>query len=141
MSIEILPMKIDDYDEVIALWKSVEYMGIHETSDSREGIAQFLDRNPGMSLVVRKEGKVIAAVLCGHDGRRGTINHLAVASGHRKEGIGKKLMETCLANLRKAGIPKCNIIVYHLNEKGLKFWTDNGWHTRPDLVFMQKETG
>ncbi|TLN13669.1 N-acetyltransferase, partial [bacterium] len=78
MAIEYRPMTIDDYDEIIELWKTTEGVGLSD-ADSRRGINLFLQRNPNLSVVARDEDKLVGAVLCGHDGRRGYLHHLAVA--------------------------------------------------------------
>jgi N-acetylglutamate synthase len=133
-------MSLNDFDQVISLWQETEGVGLNE-SDSRECIAQFLTRNRGMSFVVRDGHEIIGAVLCGHDGRRGYLHHLAVAKPHRNRGIGKKLVEACLAQLERAGILKCNIFLYANNEAGEAFWKHNDWSARTDLVIMQKHLG
>ena len=43
---------------------------------------------------------VVGAVLCGHDGRRGFVYHLAVAERCRGVGIGRAVMRRSLAALR-----------------------------------------
>ncbi|MEY2573557.1 MAG: N-acetylglutamate synthase, partial [Verrucomicrobiota bacterium] len=77
-----------DYDEAIALWTGVEGVEVCE-GDSREEIAEYLQRNPGLSRVAEADGKIVGAALCGHDGRRGWIYHLAVASTHRRLKVGQ----------------------------------------------------
>ena len=76
--------------------------------------------------------------MCGHDGRRGYLHHLAVAMAHRKLGLGRKLVEFCLADLARQGVSKCNIFLFADNVAGESFWAHNGWATRPDLQVMQK---
>ena len=46
---DVRPLVIGDYDEVIALWHSIEGIGLDEDTDSRENTAAYLDRNPGLS--------------------------------------------------------------------------------------------
>src|SRR5690348_16409898 len=100
MDHKIEPMSVADFEDVTCLWREAEGVGLSE-SDDRSGIEMFLQRNPGLSLVARNEtGEIIGAVLCGHDGRRGCLYHLAIARGHRRKGIGKSLVESCLARLR-----------------------------------------
>ena len=67
----IRAMTIDDYDQVKALWMTIHGFGIRSVDDSREGIEMFLKRNPGMSVVAIEDDRVVGAILCGHDGRRG----------------------------------------------------------------------
>ena len=47
----IREMKIEDYDNVFALWKTIKGFGIRSVDDSREGIERFLKWNPGLSVV------------------------------------------------------------------------------------------
>ena len=66
------PMTIEDYPAVTALWAATEGMGL-SADDSAPAIARFLQRNPDLSVVaLDAQGQLAGAVLCGHDGRRGT---------------------------------------------------------------------
>jgi len=135
----VQPMSIRDFSQVHALWEHTEGVGLTE-SDSRENVAKFLRRNPGMSFVARCHRELVGAVLCGHEGRRGYLHHLAVATEHRGKGIGTNLVESCLAALHSAGILKCNLFVYENNAAGQEFWRKIGWEKRPDLRLMQMPT-
>jgi putative acetyltransferase len=124
-TIEALALR--DYEAVIALWQTQEGIGLNE-SDDRGSIERYLLRNPGMSFVARnRSGAVIGAVLCGHDGRRGYLHHLAVENACRRRGLGKILVERCLAQLAANGIPKCNIFLFDDNENGRRFWERLGY--------------
>jgi ribosomal protein S18 acetylase RimI-like enzyme len=134
---QIRGMTLADYDEVIALWRATEGLGLGE-SDGREAIGAYLLRNPGMSFVAINAEHIVGAVLGGHDGRRGYLHHLAVGPRCRHRGIGRALMETSLAQLRAAGVPKCNLFLYGQNAAGRAFWLKHGWTAREDLVLVQK---
>ncbi len=133
------PLNLADYYAVYALWQQTEGMGLND-SDTREAIASFLDRNPGQSTVAcDANSKIIGAVLCGHDGRRGYLHHLAVARTHRKQGIGHALVNTCLDKLVESKIQKCSLFLFASNTEGRTFWLHQGWSTREDIVLVQKE--
>jgi len=136
--ISIRLFRLADYDAVFRLWRRSEGVGLNE-SDSRAGIAAYLRRNPGLSFVAVKTGRIVGAVLCGHDGRRGYLQHLAVAKRYRRRGVGLRLVEACLTKLRAQGFHKCNIFVYDDNVTGQEFWQHNGWKLRADLRLMQIE--
>jgi ribosomal protein S18 acetylase RimI-like enzyme len=138
MSIEIAPFTIDAYDDVIALWKQCEGVGLSK-ADARDKIAAYLDRNPDMSFLVRNETELVGAVLCGHDGRRGFIWHLAVHPQFRRRGIGRSLVDQCLSSLRNAGIEKCVIVVFNDNSDGNTFWERMGWLKRKDVCIIAKD--
>jgi ribosomal protein S18 acetylase RimI-like enzyme len=117
---------IGDYGAACALWNEVEGVEICE-GDSREEISAYLKRNPGLSRVAEENGVVIAAALCGHDGRRGYIYHFAVAKNSRGLGIGRQLLEDCVRGLRAAGLHRAILLVADDNSLGQEFWLRNGW--------------
>ena len=86
------------------------------------------------------DGQFVAP-LCGHDGRRGFLYHLAVAETHRRQGLGKLLVDACLARLGKLGVQKCNVLLFDHNAGGRAFWLRRGWSEREDLAILQKATG
>lgn len=130
-------MKISDFAAISRLWRRTEGIGLNE-SDTKANIALFLKRNPRMSFVACKGKTIIGAVLCGHDGRRGYLHHLAVARKHRGNGLGKKLVEASFAALHRAGITRCNIYLINSNAAGEAFWKHNGWTKLNDLQVLQK---
>ena len=131
-------MTMADYDDVLALWKASEGVGLSE-ADSPAGIARFLERNPGLAFTARTGGQVVGAVLCGDDGRRGYLHHLAVAAAFRRQGLGQELVERCLDALRRRGVRKCHIFVYAANTEGMRFWERIAYKARKDLVIMSRE--
>ena len=127
MDCTISPLTFADYDAVLSFWKTQDGIGLNE-SDEPQPMRRFLERNPGLSLIARDpSGSIIAAVLCGHDGRRGYLHHLAVHPAHRRQGLGRQLVERCLTRLASHGIPKCNIFLFNNNAEGRKFWQRLGY--------------
>ncbi len=133
----IHPMSLADYDAVLALWQAAEGVGL-SAADERGAIALYLERNPGLSFTAWEGETLVGAVLCGHDGRRGFIHHLAVAESHRRRGIGRMLAERCLEGLREQGIDKCHLFVYRINTQAQDFWQEIGWTRRDDLYIMSR---
>jgi GNAT superfamily N-acetyltransferase len=107
--------------------------------DSCEEICEYLQRNPGLSRVAEVDGAIVGAALCGHDGRRGWIYHLAVADEYRGHGVGKKLVEDCLDGLRKIGLKRAIILVAGDNKAGHQFWLQNGWEDIDGAIAMTRE--
>jgi N-acetylglutamate synthase len=138
MSMRLRVFTMDDYDAAYALWQSVEGIGLSE-ADTRDNIAQFLRRNPGLSFVAEEDGRLVGALLCGNDGRRGFLHHLAVARDHRRAGVGRALVERCLRALAGVGMRKCHIFVLAENAEGRKFWKRIGWEERTTLVVMSHD--
>ncbi|MEY2601794.1 MAG: N-acetylglutamate synthase [Verrucomicrobiota bacterium] len=124
--IETREFAIDDYEAAVELWKRVDGVEIAE-GDDREGVAQFLARNPGLSRVATDGSTIVGVVFCGHDGRRGYIYHLAVDLTYRDRGLGKRLVDECLEGLRRLGLQRANIMVATDNPRGREFWSKCGW--------------
>jgi len=133
--IDLRPMTAADYDDVLALWGRSEGVGLG-ASDTRESIGAYLIRNPGLSQVAVSDTRVVGAVLCGHDGRRGLFYHLAVDRDYRGRGLGRRMAERALALLKEQGIQKTYIMVFQENHEGRGFWEAAGWEARRDLVPM-----
>lgn len=132
---EIRKMTIADYDKVYDLWMSCKNMGFNDVDDSREGIEKYLRRNPDTSFVAEEDGLIAGVILGGHDGRRGFIHHACVRESYRHQGIGTKLVDTCLEALKKEGISKVALLVFKYNEAGNGFWEACGFTVREDLNY------
>jgi N-acetylglutamate synthase len=130
--------RMDDYDGATALWQGVEGVEICE-GDSREEIQEFLERNPRLSQVAEVDGKIVGVAMCGHDGRRGWIYHLAVAAEYRGQKVGKRLLDACVEGLRSAGLKRAIILVAGDNPVGRDFWLRNGWEEITGAIPMTRE--
>jgi N-acetylglutamate synthase len=126
-------LSIADYDSLRALWASIGGI-VLRSADSRPAVARYLDRNPGLSFVARRNGRLVGGVLSGHDGRRGYLHHLAVEPAERRRGIASALVERCLDALERAGIEKIHIDVLANNTSAQQFWARAGWQKRYDIV-------
>ena len=138
MAVEIREMTIADYQSVYALWSQSEGIGLSD-ADSKEGIKRFLARNPNLSFVAADAGQIVGAALCGHDGRRGYIHHLATATSHRHQGIGRSLVGRCMYALMRIGIGKTHLFVFGENQEAIDFWEQVGYSQRVELVMMSQQ--
>jgi len=130
-------MRIEDYNEVYALWDATENVGL-SPADRRENVAAYLSKSPDQSFVCRYDNVIVGTVLCANDGRRAYIYHLAVKPEHRRQGIAHKLVELAMMAQEAYGIGKCHIFVYEDNHAGSAFWENEGFDKRDDLYIMSK---
>lgn len=135
MNIQITEMTPNEICGAVDLWKRCEGIGLSD-ADEKEPLTRFINRNPGLCFVAYQEGKLVGTCLCGSDGRRGYLYHLAVDPRARRNGIGKALVDRVFSALDEQKIHKCHIMVYGNNELGLKFWKETGWILRTELVIM-----
>ena len=131
----IRTMTIEDYDGVRALWMTIKGFAIRSVDDSKEGVELFIKRNPTTSVVAEVDGRIVGAILCGHDGRRGCLYHVCVAQEFRMQGIGKAMVVRAMEALRAEKINKVSLIAFTSNDIGNAFWKQIGWTKREDLNY------
>jgi len=140
-SIQIEPFRSDHIQPALDLWRQCSGIALSEM-DTPENLHRYLARNPDLSHVACNcYGHLVGAALCGHDGRRGYLHHLAVDSDHRRMGIGRRLIHHCAVALQNIGIPKCHLFVIDDNHAGKRFWQRIGWQVRADLRIVSRWIG
>lgn len=137
MNITIAEFTIEVYEQVYSLWDLCDGIGL-SSADSRAGIQKFLERNSGLSFIARDDQTVVGTILCGHDGRRGYIHHLAVSPDYRRRGIGRLMVDKSLAALQSSDIQKCHLFIFKDNTDGVAFWESIGWIFRRDIAVVSK---
>ena len=78
MNIRILEMSLEDYDEVHDLWLSTPGYGVNRIR-YKGGNRPIPSKEPRFEFYCQGWNKLIGAALCGHDGRRGYLHHVAIA--------------------------------------------------------------
>jgi N-acetylglutamate synthase len=131
----IRPFAQSDIPAVLDLWRESEGLGIGP-GDTVEGVTRHLERNPGLSWVAADGTMVAGAILCGQDGRRGHLYHLAIAPAYRRQGLASALVQKSLMALRAVGIERCLLTVLTDNEGATKFWTSIGARMRRELQLL-----
>lgn len=129
---KIREMTIEDYDDIFGMFEATPGVTVRD-ADSRAATENYLNCNPGLSFVARVDSEIIGCVMCGHDGRRGYLQHLVVRPGDRNYGVGEKLFRSCLDALQKIGIQKTHLFVLKTNVLANKYWTNKGWQLRDDI--------
>lgn len=138
MGVTLEKMTLKHYEAAVKLWEQCE--GVHlGKADEREAIARYLRRNNGLSLVAMDDGRLVGTVLCGHDGRRGILHHLAVAKDYRRKGVGKLLVTRACENLKACGLDRAWIHILADNGSGRQFWRRLGWQEMLQAVCGAKD--
>ena len=128
----------DDYPAVYRLWENAG-PGIHAgRSDTPQEIEKKLQRDPDLFLIAEMDGRIIATVLGGYDGRRGMMYHLAVAQEYRYRGVGEALMTGLEERLRQIGCRRYYLLVTRDNEEAMRFYESRGWE-RMELYAYGKD--
>lgn len=127
MEIRYREMTVDDIPAVIALWELTDEMTLG-AADSPESLSRYLKRNPGLSSVAETPGReIVGALLCGHDGRRAHLNHLAVRANERRRGVGRRLVTRSVDLLEQEQIGLVYLAIHRGNDLAERFWASMGW--------------
>ena len=124
-----------DEAEVIALWKSTGLTV--PRNDPAKDIARKMAHSPKQFLIALIDRKVVATVMYGYDGHRGSVNYLAVSpqcQGHR---LARTLMSQVQAQLTAQGCPKLNLMVRQSNPQAADFYKRIGY-VEESVVVMGK---
>ena len=132
------PLTVDDVEACLTLWRDTPGMGL-SSADEPDELARFVDRNAGLCWCADGPDGLVATVLCGSDGRRGYLYHVAVTTPLRRTGLGSAIVRTALESLAASGVRKCHAMVFADNESGRSFWEHVGWVPRSDLVVFSRD--
>jgi len=119
-------MRNVDLPEVAALYQEANSFAQLKTifEWTKKGLRDF----PGLNFVCEKEGKVIgafSAVL--EESNSALVNDIAVSEKHREKGIGKKLMQKLLSELKQRKVRRVRLWVHHNNLNTLPFYESFGF--------------
>ncbi|MCY1286569.1 Acetyltransferase YpeA [compost metagenome] len=122
-----------DHPQLVALWARTPGIQLRRDDEYAPFVA-YLERNPGLSLVLEGDGGIVGSLLVGHDGRRGYLQHLLVDQGFRGRGLARALLDEALARLARLGIGKSHVFVLRDEPQALAFWdAQQDWQRREDI--------
>jgi ribosomal protein S18 acetylase RimI-like enzyme len=115
-----------DDDAIVALWERCELT--RPWNDPHRDLARKrTTQADGLLVAVTDEGVIVGTVMAGYDGHRGWINYLAVDPAHRRQGLGRRLMDEARRYLGALGCPKINLQVRRGNSAALAFYSALGF--------------
>ena len=124
-----------DTQSVIALWEACDLT--RPWNDPEKDIQRKLGDRNGAFWVVSDGDEVVASVMIGYDGHRGSINYLAIAPHLQRSGLGAELMRRAEAFLIELGCPKVSFCVRKDNDGVLSFYDALGYGI-DDIHFLGK---
>ena len=111
---------VEDESAVIALWEAAGLT--RPWNDPGRDFERALAVPNAAVLILATADAVVASVMVGYDGHRGWVYYLAVAPGHRRGGLGRRLMDAAETWLRRRGAPKIQLMVREDNVEALGFY-------------------
>ena len=119
----------DQSDHAIALW---EKCGLTRSWNNPEkDIARKNSDQNSKFLIGQIDGALLASIMIGYGGHRGSINYLFVDPDHSGAGYSKILMAEAERLLTSIGCPKINFCVRTDNDKVVEFYHQLGYAIEP----------
>jgi ribosomal protein S18 acetylase RimI-like enzyme len=119
----------DQSDHVIALWEKCDLT--RSWNSPEKVIARKNSDQKGKFLIGQIDGVLMASIMIGYDGHRGSINYLAVDPDYAGAGYGKILMAEAERFLLSVGCPKINFFVRNDNDKAIEYYQKLGCAIEP----------
>jgi ribosomal protein S18 acetylase RimI-like enzyme len=115
----------EDIDDVLALWLAAEAEPSH--TDDTAGLSQLIATDRSALLVAEVDGEIVASVIAGWDGWRGSIYRLVVHPAYRRRGLARRLLTEAEHRLADLGARRLQAIVVESDEAATGFWRTSGW--------------
>jgi len=134
-------MQIIDYNDswqpaLVSLWQACKLT--RPWNDPLQDILRKQTDQLGKFVLLVDKDTLVASMMIGYDGHRGSVNYLAVLPGYQGQGAGRQLMAYCEDYLTQIGCPKVNICVRDTNIKVLDFYATLGYTPDPVLVLSKR---
>ena len=84
---------------------------------------------PELLFVAEKNGVLLGSIIAGYDGHRGWLNLVSVHPSERGSGLGSRLVDHAIEQLRGIGCRKVNIQIREGNEAVIAFYSKLGFET------------
>jgi ribosomal protein S18 acetylase RimI-like enzyme len=124
-----------DVEAVTALWRRCDL--IRPWNDPVADII-FARRGPNSTVLVgRREDRIVASLMVGHDGHRGWFYYLAVEPMLQGNGFGRAITTAAEDWLRARGIAKINLMVRAENTAVCAFYEALGYREQKRVTFAK----
>ncbi len=130
---EIRHASLGDHDQILDLFTVAELGKM--TEDEWDAIIA----SPSTVVFVTEEDQaVIGAAIASFDGWRAYIYHLALAPGHRRQGLAKALMAEAEGHLAREGARRVYVMVHEENTAGLALCAVLGYAPEGDVALVKE---
>jgi len=136
--ISIRKFLIEDYNDVISLWGQAGLPFRPKGRDSKDKIANELNKPTAVFLVAVMNGKIIGTSFGTHDGRKGWINRVAVKKEFHKKGIARLLVNETEKQLFQKGIEIIACLIEDWNDTSMKAFKKMGYVKHEDIIYFSK---
>lgn len=133
------PIRDEDVEATAELWARCELT--RPWNDVNQDIA-FARQGPASDVLGGFLGQaLVAALMLGHDGHRGTIYYLGVEPTRRRTGIGRVMIGAAENWLRERSVWKTNLLVRADNRDAVRFYEALGYCDQACTVLGKRLDG
>jgi ribosomal protein S18 acetylase RimI-like enzyme len=145
MEITIRASDLKDLDALLELWK--EFMQDPNSLDRpipthtenskrwREFVIGLIDEDPGQIQVAEENGKLVGYVMSQKIVKTpldmaynwSYVSDVYVKRNHRRQGIGRKLLQATVEYLKSVGSEHVRLAVWHRNEGAIRLYKELGF--------------
>lgn len=134
-NLAVTPAADADAKDVTALWKACDLT--RPWNDPDADFKRAL-KGPDSSVLIGRDGKtIVASVMVGHDGHRGSVYYVSVHPDQRKKGHGRAIMDAAEKWLRERGIQKLNLMVRAGNTHAQAFYETLDYDEQERIVYAK----
>jgi ribosomal protein S18 acetylase RimI-like enzyme len=131
----IAPALPKDEEVTVALWHACGLVVAYNDPVAEFRLAQG---KPGSDILLgREDGMIVASVMVGHDGHRGWLYYVAVKPGHRRQGLGRQMVQAAEDWLTGHGIPRAMLLVRETNQTVIGFYEQLGFEALPRTLMRK----
>ena len=135
--ITVRPARLTDCRAVLDLWAR---SGVRPSApDEPFSVRNRLRRDRDLFLVAVDRSRLVATLIAGWDGWRGTMARLAVDPSYRRQRIAHRLLAVAEIRLRKLGARRIGALVFSDNETAAQFWRAAGYRPEPNIARFVKD--
>ncbi len=125
----------EDVSDVLRLWAT---SGASNTpTDTPEDVERAVSEAALEFLVAEANGEVVGTIIGGFDGWRGAISRLAVAETHRRQGIGRALLDEVKVRFARNGVKVVGALVEKDHPWAMAYWASVGFQLDERFVFFR----
>lgn len=138
---KIRPMNLDDYDAVLAVWRSAGLECKPLGRDSKQAVRRQLDAYAPLMIVAEEDNLLIGVAVGSHDHRKGWINRLAVVPEKQGRGVARTLISRLEEEFRLLDIDVCAATIYEDNIASSRLFEKMGFKCMENVRYYSKRTG
>ncbi len=135
----IRPMRMEDYDGVVDVWRRAGLDFKPTGRESRESVEKQLAHFPGTMLVAENDGRIVGVAFGTHDYRKGWINRLSVAPEAQGGGVAKRLVAAIESELERIGVFMLSATIMSDNEKSKSLAGKSGYTHHGNVSYFSKK--